>query len=80
MGILAGANELVTAFIGLEMSSISTYILAGFRRRALKSNEASLKYFVLGSFATAFFLYGIAMVYGATGTTRIDLMQPHSKN
>jgi len=75
MGILAGANELVTAFIGLEMSSISTYILAGFRRRALASNEASLKYFLLGSFATAFFLYGIAMTYGATGTTRIDTIQ-----
>ena len=75
MGILAGANELVTAFIGLEMSSISTYILAGFRRRALASNEASLKYFLLGSFATAFFLYGIAMTYGATGTTRIDKIQ-----
>ena len=75
MGILAGANELVTAFIGLEMSSISTYILAGFRRRAVKSNEAALKYFILGSFATAFFLYGIAMVYGSTGTTRIDLVQ-----
>ena len=72
MGILAGANELVTAFIGLEMSSISTYVLAGFRRRALASNEASLKYFILGSFATAFFLYGIAMTYGVTGTTRID--------
>lgn len=75
MGILAGANELVTAFVGLEMSSISSYILAGFRRRAVKSNEASLKYFILGSFATAFFLYGIAMVYGATGTTRIDTIQ-----
>ncbi len=75
MGILAGANEMVTAFIGLEMSSISTYILAGFRRRALESNEASLKYFILGSFATAFFLYGIAMTYGATGTTRIDGIQ-----
>ena len=75
MGILAGANELVTAFIGLEMSSISTYVLAGFRRRALPSNEASLKYFLLGSFATAFFLYGIAMVYGATGSTRIDGVQ-----
>lgn len=75
MGILAGANELVTAFIGLEMSSISTYILAGFRKSALISNEASLKYFMLGSFATAFFLYGIAMVYGATGTTRIDEIQ-----
>jgi len=75
MGILAGANELVTAFIGLEMSSISSYILAGFRKRAMQSNEASLKYFILGSFATAFFLYGIAMVYGATATTRIDLVQ-----
>ena len=72
MGILAGANELVTAFVGLEMSSISTYVLVGFRRRSLKSNEASLKYFLLGSFATAFFLYGIAMLYGATGTTKID--------
>jgi NADH-quinone oxidoreductase subunit N len=76
MGILAGANELLTAFVGLEMSSISSYILAGFRKRATKSNESSLKYFILGSFATAFFLYGIAMVYGATGTTRIDQVQP----
>src|SRR5580698_6260914 len=80
MGILAGANELVTAFIGLEMSSISSYILAGFRRRAIKSNEAGLKYFILGSFATAFFLYGIAMIYGATGTTRIDLIQAALEN
>jgi NADH-quinone oxidoreductase subunit N len=76
MGILAGANEMVTAFVGLEISSISSYILAGFRKRATKSNEASLKYFILGSFATAFFLYGVAMVYGATGTTRIDQVQP----
>ena len=75
MGILGGANELVTAFLGLEMSSISTYILAGFRKRALKSNEASLKYFILGSFATAFFLYGIAMVYGATGSTQISQIE-----
>ena len=70
MGILSGAGELITAFLGLEMSSISTYVLCGFRRDSVKSNESSLKYFVLGSFATAFFLYGIAMVYGATGTTR----------
>jgi NADH-quinone oxidoreductase subunit N len=75
MGILAGANELVTAFIGLEMSSISSYVLVGFRRRSTLSNEASLKYFILGSFATAFFLYGIAMVYGVTGTTHIDEIQ-----
>jgi len=75
MGIMAGANELITAFVGLEMSSIATYVLVGFRRRALKSNEASLKYFLLGSFATAFFLYGIAMVYGATGSTKMDAVQ-----
>jgi NADH-quinone oxidoreductase subunit N len=70
MGILAGAGELITAFLGLEMSSISTYVLAAFRRDVRKSNESALKYFILGSFATAFFLYGIAMTYGATGTTR----------
>jgi len=70
MGVLAGAGELITSFLGLEMSSISTYILAAFRRDVRKSNESALKYFILGSFATAFFLYGIAMTYGATGTTR----------
>jgi len=74
MGILAGATELLTAFIGLEMSSISTYILAGFRRNVQKSNEASLKYFLLGSFATAFFLYGIALTYGSTRSTRFDVI------
>jgi NADH-quinone oxidoreductase subunit N len=72
MSVMVGANELITAFLGLEMSSISSYILAGYRRTALKSSESSLKYFLLGSFATAFFLYGIAMVYGATGTTALD--------
>jgi NADH-quinone oxidoreductase subunit N len=72
MGILAGANELLTAFVGLEMSSIATYVLVGFRRRSSASNEASVKYFLLGSFATAFFLYGIAMIYGVTGTTQIS--------
>src|SRR6267378_7984188 len=74
MGVLACAQELLTAFIGLEMSSISSYILAGYRRDALKSGESAMKYFLLGSFATAFFLYGIALVYGATGTTRLDMM------
>jgi NADH-quinone oxidoreductase subunit N len=75
MGILASANELVTAFVGLEISSIASYVLVGFRRKAPQSNEASLKYFLLGSFATAFFLYGIAMVYGVTGTTHIDAVR-----
>ena len=71
MGIMSSAAELLTAFVGLEMSSISTYILAGYRREALRSNEAAMKYFLLGSFATAFFLYGVALAYGATGTTQI---------
>src|SRR5437588_5283794 len=74
MGVLASAQELLTAFIGLEMSSISSYILAGYRRDSLKSSESAMKYFLLGSFATAFFPYGIALVYGATGTTLLDKM------
>jgi NADH-quinone oxidoreductase subunit N len=71
MGVLASAQELLSAFIGLELSSISSYILAGYRRDTLKSGESSMKYFLLGSFATAFFLYGIALVYGVTGTTNL---------
>jgi NADH-quinone oxidoreductase subunit N len=81
MGVLASAQELLTAFIGLELSSISSYILAGYRRDTLKSGESSVKYFLLGSFATAFFLYGIALVYGVTGTTnllRMDAADPTS--
>lgn len=74
MGVLASAQELLTAFIGLEMSSIASYVLAGYRRDTLKSSESSLKYFLLGSFATAFFLYGIALVYGASGTTLLGGM------
>jgi NADH-quinone oxidoreductase subunit N len=74
MGVLASAQELLTAFIGLEMSSISSYVLAGYRRDTLKSSESAMKYFLLGSFATAFFLYGIALVYGATGTTNLAHM------
>jgi NADH-quinone oxidoreductase subunit N len=71
MGVLASAQELLTAFIGLEMSSISSYVLAGYRRDSIKSSESAVKYFLLGSFATAFFLYGIALVYGATGSTNL---------
>src|SRR5258706_456710 len=74
MGVMAGAQELLTGFIGLEMSSIASYILASYRRDAPKSNEAAMKYFLLGSFATAFFLYGIALIYGATGTTHLGAM------
>jgi NADH-quinone oxidoreductase subunit N len=71
MMLMSSAIELVLVFIALEISSISTYILAGMRRRAAESAEASLKYFLLGSFATAFFLYGVAMIYGTTGTTNV---------
>jgi len=69
MGVMASAQELITAFVGLEVSSISSYILASYRRDVPKSNEAAMKYFLLGSFATAFFLYGIALIYGGSGTT-----------
>jgi NADH-quinone oxidoreductase subunit N len=71
MDVMASAGELMTAFIGLEASSISTYVLAGYRRDSPRSNESSMKYFLLGSFATAFFLYGIALLYGATGSTQL---------
>jgi NADH-quinone oxidoreductase subunit N len=71
MGVLASAQELLTAFIGLEMSSISSYVLAGYRRDSIKASESAVKYFLLGSFATAFFLYGIALVYGVTGSTNL---------
>jgi len=72
MCLMSSAIELVLIFIALEISSISTYVLAGFRRREAASSESSLKYFLLGSFATAFFLYGVAMIFGATGSTSID--------
>jgi NADH-quinone oxidoreductase subunit N len=74
MALMSSAVELVLIFIALEISSISTYILAGFRRQAASSSESSLKYFLLGSFATAFFLYGVALIFGATGSTNIDLI------
>src|SRR6202167_4718525 len=72
MCLMSSAIELVLIFIALEISSISTYVLAGFRRREASSSEASLKYFLLCSFATAFFLYGVALMFGATGSTNID--------
>jgi NADH-quinone oxidoreductase subunit N len=74
MSLMSSAVELVLIFVALEISSISTYILAGFRRRAAISSEASVKYFLLGSFATAFFLYGVALMFGATGSTSIQVI------
>jgi NADH-quinone oxidoreductase subunit N len=82
MCLMSSAIELVLIFIALEISSISTYILAGFRRRDAASSESALKYFLLGSFATAFFLYGVALMFGATGSTNIDAISAalHSGN
>src|SRR4029077_18084256 len=74
MCLMTSAVELVLIFIALEISSISTYILVGFRRRSATSSEASLKYFLLGSFATAFFLFGVALMFGATGSTSISVI------
>lgn len=66
MMLMASGNDLVIVFLGLEILSIATYVMAGFRRSDVRSNESSLKYFILGSFSSAFLLYGIALVYGAT--------------
>jgi NADH-quinone oxidoreductase subunit N len=71
MMFMTSSVELLMVFVGLEISSISTYILAGFRKGQATASESSLKYFLLGSFATAFFLYGIALCFGATGSTSI---------
>jgi NADH-quinone oxidoreductase subunit N len=78
--LMSSAVELVLIFIALEISSIATYILAGFRRRVAISIESSVKYFLLGSFATAFFLYGIAMMFGATGSTSVYVIANALRN
>lgn len=71
MMLMASGNDLVVIFLGLETSSIATYVMAGLRKSDLKSNESAMKYFILGSFASAFLLYGMALIYGATGSTNI---------
>ncbi len=70
-GIMAASNELIMVFLGLEIASISSYVLAGFLRDDKRGSEAALKYFLLGSFATAFLLYGISWIYGVTGATNL---------
>jgi len=69
MMLMASAGDLITLYLGLELMALSTYVLAGFLRHDVKSNEAAIKYFLLGAFASAFLLYGISMIYGLTGTT-----------
>ena len=72
MAFMASAADLIVLFLGLELMTLSTYVLIGIRRDSLRSNEAAIKYFLLGGFSTAFLLYGIALIYGLTGTTQID--------
>src|SRR5579872_2700468 len=69
--VMVTANELIMIFIGLEISSIASYVLAGYLRDDPRNNESALKYFLLGSFATAFLLYGVAWIYGASGSTHL---------
>jgi len=73
--LMVASNDLIMIFIGLEISSIASYILAGYLRDDKRNNEAALKYFLMGSFATAFFLYGVAITYGLTGSTQLDVIR-----
>src|ERR1700690_542721 len=73
--LMAASNDLIMVFIGLEISSIASYILAGYLRDDKRCNESALKYFLLGSFATAFFLYGVALIYGSTKTINLSLVR-----
>ena len=69
---MAAANDLIVLFLGLEILSIALYVLAGYHRRRVESSEAAMKYFVLGAFSSALFLYGIALTYGGTGSTNLN--------
>jgi NADH-quinone oxidoreductase subunit N len=71
MVVMAASNDLITVFLGLELMSLALYVMVGCRRGQLESNEAALKYFLLGAFASGFLLYGIALIYGATGSTNL---------
>ena len=72
MMLMASAGDLIIVFLGLETMSIALYVLTGFFRHRLEAGEASMKYFLIGAFASAFFLYGIALIFGATGSTNLD--------
>lgn len=80
MMFMASARDLMVVFLGLELMSIAVYALAGFNRRDRRSAEAGLKYFLLGAFASGFLLFGIALVYGATGSTNIRVVADAVQN
>jgi NADH-quinone oxidoreductase subunit N len=70
--VMASAHDLIVLFLGLEVLSLAMYVLAASHRRRISSQESGLKYFVLGGFSSAFFLYGVALLYGGTGSTNFD--------
>jgi len=72
MMIMASGFDLISIYLGLELMALSVYILAGFMRKSLRSNEAALKYFLLGAFSSGILLYGIAITFGVTGTTNLS--------
>lgn len=74
MMVMASGTNLAVIFVGLEVMSIALYILSGIKKNEMKSLESALKYFLLGAFASGFFLYGISMIYGATGTLDLNVM------
>jgi len=74
MTLLVAGNDLIVLFLALETITIATYVLAGYRREDVRSTESALKYFILGAFSSAFLVYGIALVYGATRTTNLTEM------
>jgi len=74
MMLLAGSRDLIVVFVSLELMSLSVYVLTGFNRRDPRSSEAALKYFLMGAFASGFLLYGIALLFGATGSTNLALV------
>src|SRR5213078_1375364 len=76
MVMLAHAANLVTVFLGIETMSLGVYVMCGMRRRSRRGNEAAMKYFLIGAFATGFLMYGIALIYGAAGTTKIIWVEP----
>jgi NADH-quinone oxidoreductase subunit N len=77
MIVMAAANDLIVFFLGLETMSVAVYVLTGIWRSSARSSEAAMKYFLMGAFATGFLLYGIAWVYGATGSTNLNVIAQH---
>ena len=75
MMLMTSGSDLITIYVGLELMALSLYVLVAFLKKDRRSNEASLKYFILGAFSSAIFLYGISLFYGATGSTKLSAVQ-----